>query len=166
MAPSLRRAAFTLAALLAIAIVGCSSSPNDQSREAATAAATSSSAAPPTTKATASPSSSPVYLAKLPTTMTSDGGDCVRSGLCGYYVAGSSCKHVEWCSKEDLVEPGLWGTLGGDGGTDCSWGLSKPPDYGLDDGGYAAGYTEVTVPKGASFDTHDCAADWNWLGPA
>ncbi|WP_200211005.1 hypothetical protein [Micromonospora coerulea] len=99
--------------------------------------------------------------------MTDEGGDCIddKPDKCGYYVAGSSCKNVEWCEKDDHVEPGTWATDGGTGPSDCRWGLSLPPEYGMDGGGYATSYTEVQVPKGAIFETHDCVADWKWLHP-
>jgi hypothetical protein len=120
---------------------------------------------PATPSSTGSPSPTPVYVPKLPTTMSDDGGNCVSAGRCGYYVAGPTCKGIEWCKKEDLVEPGLWSTDGGDGFSDCMWGLSVPPTYDLDDGGYAEERQSVMVPKGAIFDTHDCANDWAWQQP-
>ncbi|QGN48617.1 hypothetical protein GKC29_18480 [Micromonospora sp. WMMC415] len=101
----------------------------------------------------------------MPIVMTDEGGNCVSASRCGYYVAGASCKNVEWCKKSDLVEPGRWATDGGSGPSDCMWGLSKPPEYGLDDGGYANSYTEVQVTKGAIFSTRNCASGWKWLHP-
>ena len=67
--------------------------------------------------------------------------------------------------EEDLVEPGLWSTEGGDGLMECQWGISKPPNYEFDDGGYAEEGQSVFVPKGAIFDTHDCPNDWTWQQP-
>ncbi|MBQ0905020.1 hypothetical protein [Micromonospora sp. U21] len=97
--------------------------------------------------------------------MTDDGGNCIRAGRCGYYVAGASCKGIEWCKKAHLVEPGDWATEGGTDLTGCMWELSTPPEYGHTDGGYATSYMQVTVPKGAIFSTHDCESDWEWVHP-
>jgi hypothetical protein len=97
--------------------------------------------------------------------MTDEGGDCVKPGSCGYYVAGPSCKGIEWCKKAHLVEPGTWVTEGGSSPTDCMYGVSLPPKYSLDDGGYAPHYLQVKVPKGAIFSTRNCDAGWTWLHP-
>ncbi|MEU8301131.1 hypothetical protein AB0C04_28055 [Micromonospora sp. NPDC048909] len=152
--------------LAAVALAGCGGAPELAAAPSPTPAVASASPSPsPSPSLSPSVSVSPAYKPKLPTVMTDDGGNCVREGRCGYYVAGSSCKNVEWCKKGDLVEPGSWATEGGPGMSDCMWGLSKPPEYGLDDGGYATSYLEVVVPKGAIFDTHDCASGWHWLHP-
>ncbi|PWU48113.1 hypothetical protein DLJ47_28880 [Micromonospora sp. S4605] len=145
--------------------------PEAQDRQAVGASASAAATTPvatPTASASpspsSSPSSSPSYKPKLPTKMTDEGGYCTDR-RCGHYVAGSSCKGIEWCTKKALVEPGTWATDGGSGFTDCMWGLSLPPEYGLEDGGYATSYLEVVVPKGAIFDTDDCDAGWKWLHP-
>ncbi|MEH0820464.1 MULTISPECIES: hypothetical protein [unclassified Micromonospora] len=178
-APAGKRRILIAAAAVAVAVlilaVGFalgrgSDQPEAANRQAATASPTAAAttlAATPSASPTPSPSSSPSYTPNLPTTMTDEGGDCIddKPDKCGHYVAGSSCKNVEWCEKDDLVEPGLWATDGGTGLTDCMWGLSLPPEYGFDGGGYATSYTEAQVPKGAIFTTRNCLAGWKWLHP-
>lgn len=95
--------------------------------------------------------------------MTDEKGYCTSDDRCGNYVAGPSCKNVEWCEKAHLVEPGTWETEGSDSLTGCMWELSAPPKYGHTDGGYATSYMQVTMPKGAIFSTSDC--DWKWVSP-
>ncbi|WP_433263300.1 hypothetical protein ACQPWR_25680 [Micromonospora vinacea] len=154
------------ALLITASLVGCSGNPETVAAPQPIPVTTSASPSPsliPSPTPTLSPT--PAYEPKLSTVMTDSGGSCVSKGRCGYYVAGSTCKNVEWCKKGHLVEPGSWATEGGSGLTDCVWGLSKAPEYGVDDGGYATGYTEVVVPKGAIFDTHNCVSDWEWLHP-
>ncbi|MET8312019.1 hypothetical protein [Micromonospora sp. NPDC005173] len=152
--------------ILAAAVTGCGGDPEPAAAPSSTVAATSVSPSPsPSLSPSPSPSLSPSHKPTLPIEMTDEGGNCVSEGRCGYYVAGSSCKNVEWCKKSHLVEPGTWATDGGTGATDCMWGLSLPPEYGVDDGGYAIGPLEVAVPKGAIFSTRNCAAGWQWLHP-
>ncbi|MBM0275082.1 hypothetical protein [Micromonospora tarensis] len=156
------------ALLLTAALAGCGGDPDTAAAPSATPATTSASPSlspSPSPPPSPSVSASPSYKPKLATVMSDAGGSCVSKGRCGYYVAGSTCKNVEWCKKAHLVEPGTWATDGGSGPTDCMWGLSKAPEYGVDDGGYASSYTEVVVPKGAIFDTHNCVNDWEWLHP-
>jgi hypothetical protein len=157
--------------VMVLCLTGCANS-DEKSAKPSEFTATAQSGAvssPATSHSTAglptSSSPTPAYVAKLPTTMSDDGGNCVSGGRCGYYVAGFTCKGIEWCKKKDLVEPGLWSTEGGDGLTECQWGISKPPKYELDDGGYAEEGQSVFVPKGAIFDTHDCPNDWTWQQP-
>jgi hypothetical protein len=167
----LRTAALATSLVMVLCLLGCAG-PDGEATGSSTSTATARSAAvssPATSPSPVSPSQSPsptpTYVPKLPTAMSDDGGSCVGEGHCGNYVAGPTCRGIEWCDKKALVEPGLWSTEGGDGLTECMWELSKPPKYEFDDGGYAEEGEYVFVPKGAIFDTDDCPNDWTWLQP-
>lgn len=141
--------------LLAV-LTGCGGDPEPAAARAPSAATSSAPSSP-----SPSPSASTLYKPTLPTTMTADGGSCVSKGKCGYYVAGASCGKTEWCTKGDLVEPGLWRTLGGESPTECGWAIVERG--GLEYANYATGWTEIPVPEGAVFHVRSCPNEWTWV---